>query len=360
MTEGVRIYNEAYLTRCVRMVAEPYLYERSMSASRLLSILLLLQARGRINATVLARELEVSVRTIYRDIEQLSASGVPVFADRGSAGGFQLLDGYKTQLTGLTAEEASALFLFGLPTAAADLGLADAMSGARRKIDAALSTERRRGAEAVMTRFHLDTTGWFKPIEKPETLPALAAALWSERRIVVRYQSWKSESTQELAPLGIVLKAGVWYLVALGPKGSPATYRVSSIRSLQTADTAFTRPKDFDLPAYWATAIKQFETRLQRTTATIRVSERGFQLLGKLGVAVSQAAENTRSPPDKSGWSVVEIPLEKTDNAVCDILSLGIDAELIAPAELREALAESIAQLARRYGRRRKRTGSGT
>jgi len=322
-----------------------------MSASRLLSILLLLQAKGRINATVLARELEVSVRTIYRDINQLSAAGVPVFADRGSAGGFQLLDGYKTQLTGLTAEEASALFLFGLPTAAADLGLGDAMSGARRKIDAALPTERRRGAEAVVTRFHLDTVGWFKPVEKPETLPALAAAVWNERRVIVRYNSWNKESVQDLAPLGIVLKAGVWYLVALGPKGSPATYRVSSIRSLQSTNVAFTRPKGFDLSAYWTVAVKQFATRLHRTTATVRVSERGFQLLGKLGVAVTQAAEKTRSPRDERGWTEVQIPLEGPDNAVCDILSLGIEAELVAPAPLREAVAQSIEQLATRYVR---------
>jgi predicted DNA-binding transcriptional regulator YafY len=329
-----------------------------MSASRLLSILLLLQAKGRINATVLARELEVSVRTIYRDINQLSAAGVPVFADRGSAGGFQLLDGYKTQLTGLTAQEASALFLFGLPTAAADLGLGEAMAGARRKIEAALPTERRRGAEAVVTRFHLDTTGWFKPIEKAETLPALAGAVWSERRIKVRYNSWKAESVQDLAPLGIVLKAGVWYLVAVGPKGSPATYRVSSIRSLQPTNVAFTRPKSFDLPAYWTVAVKQFATRLHRTTATVRVSERGFQLLGKLGVAVTQAADKTRSSPDARGWTVVQIPLEGSDNAVCDILSLGIEAELVAPLPLREALTQSIQLLAKIYVHASKRVRS--
>jgi predicted DNA-binding transcriptional regulator YafY len=322
-----------------------------MSASRLLSIMLLLQAKGRINATALAEELEVSVRTIYRDMNQLSAAGVPVFADRGSTGGFQLLDGYKTQLTGLSAEEASALFLLGLPAAAADLGLGEAMTGARRKIDAALPAERRRGADAVASRFHLDTTGWFKPIEKPEMLPALARAVFRERRIIVRYSSWTAETVKDLAPLGIVLKAGVWYLVALGSKGKPATYRISSIRSLDMTEVEFKRPADFDLQAYWTVAVQEMATRLHRGTATLRVSQRGFQLLGKLSPEVLQAAEQTRSSPDADGWTVIEIPVEQTDNAICDILSLGVEAELLAPPALLDALTHSVSCLAERYAR---------
>lgn len=322
-----------------------------MSASRLLSIMLLLQAKGRVNATALAQELEVSVRTIYRDINQLSAAGVPVFAERGSTGGFQLLDGYKTQLTGLTSEEASALFLLGLPAAAADLGLGEAMSGARRKIDAALPAERRRGADAVASRFHLDTTGWFKPIEKPEMLPALARAVFRERRIVVRYNSWTAESVKDLAPLGIVLKAGVWYLVALGRRGSPATYRVSSIRALEMTDVEFERPAGFDLEAYWTVAVEELASRLHQGTATLRVSERGFELLGRLSPEAVRAAENTRTQPDAEGWTVVEIPVERTDNAICDILSLGVDAELLAPPALLEALTQAVSCLAGRYAR---------
>ncbi|MET0532992.1 MAG: YafY family protein [Steroidobacter sp.] len=325
-----------------------------MRQSRLLSIMLLLQAKGRINATVLAEELEVSVRTIYRDINQLSAAGVPVFADRGSTGGFQLLEGYKTQLTGLNADEASALFLLGLPNAAADLGLGDALSGARRKIDAALPAERRRGADAVASRFHLDTTGWFKPVEKPEMLPALANAVWRERRIVVRYNSWSGESVKDLAPLGIVLKAGVWYLVALGKRGAPATYRVSSIRSLDMTEVEFKRPPDFDLQDYWTVAVRELASRLHRGTATLRVSERGYELLGKLSSEVIQAADKTRSKPDANGWTVVEIPVERTDNALCDILSLSVDAELLGPPALVEALAQATSQLAERYARGRK------
>jgi predicted DNA-binding transcriptional regulator YafY len=320
-----------------------------MRASRLLSIMLLLQARGRINATALAQELEVSVRTIYRDMDDLSAAGVPVFADRGSSGGFQLMDGYKTQLTGLTADEAGALFLFGLPNAAADLGLGEAMTAARRKIDAALPEARRRGANVVSTRFHLDTTGWFKPIEQPETLPTLASAIWSERRVVIRYESWNGQSVKDLAPLGIVLKAGVWYVVASGKRGSPSTYRVSSIRTLTVRGETFARPADFDLRSYWTKSAKEFSARLHRGTALLRVSERGFQLVGKLGPDVAQAAEASRGPVDKGGWSLIEIPVERLENAVCDILSLGVDAVLLGPETLLAGVTDAVGRLADRY-----------
>lgn len=320
-----------------------------MRASRLLSIMLLLQARGRINATALAEELEVSVRTIYRDMDDLSAAGIPVFADRGSAGGFQLMDGFTTQLTGLTEDEAGALFLFGLPNAAADLGLGDAMSAARRKIDAALPDARRRGADAVSTRFHLDTTGWFKPIEQLEILPTLANAVWNQRRIVVKYESWNGESQQNLAPLGIVLKAGVWYVVALGKRGSPSTYRISSIRTLAVADETFERPEDFDLRAYWTKSAKELAARLHRGIALLLVSERGFQLVAKLGPDVAQAAEASRGPLDDTGWSRIEIPVERVENAVCDVLSLGVDAVLLGPEALVEAVSKAVERLAQLY-----------
>ena len=323
-----------------------------MRASRLLSIMLLLQARGRVTATALAEELEVSVRTIYRDMDDLSAAGVPVFADRGSAGGFQLLDGFRTQLTGLTADEAGALFLFGLPGAAADLGMSEAMATARRKIDAALPDARRRGADIVSTRFHLDTVGWFKPVEQPALLPSLAAAVWDQRRIRARYRSWNGERDVELDPLGIVLKAGNWYMVALGKRKAPATYRVSAIQDLEVTECVFERPPSFDLGAYWAKATRELASRLHRGDAKLRVSKRGYELLGKLSPDVVQAAETSRGPIGADGWSVIEIPVERTENAVADILSLSVDAELLGPASLVAAVEEAVTQLAAFYARR--------
>src|SRR3954468_8478197 len=144
-----------------------------MRASRLLSILLLLQTRGRMTAQALADEFETSVRTIYRDIDQLSAAGVPVYADRGRAGGFQLMEGYRTQLTGLSSAEAETLFLAGLPGPAAQLGLGDAMAQAQLKLLAALPAEGRQGAARVASRFHLDPIGWFRSAEHADVLPSL-------------------------------------------------------------------------------------------------------------------------------------------------------------------------------------------
>jgi predicted DNA-binding transcriptional regulator YafY len=157
-----------------------------MLASRLLSTLMLLQTRGRMSAPDLAKQLEVSVRTIYRDIDQLSAAGIPVMADRGRDGGFQLLNGFRTQLTGLTQAEAEALMLAGLPGPAAELGLADRMSSARLKLMAALPAGMR--AERVATRFHLDVTGWFRATEPVALLPTVARAVWSESYLRIRYR----------------------------------------------------------------------------------------------------------------------------------------------------------------------------
>src|SRR5579859_6561765 len=187
-----------------------------MLASRLLSILMLLQARGRVSARELAAQFEVSVRTIHRDIDQLSAAGIPVYADRGRNGGFALMDGYRTKLTGLTQPEAEALFLAGLPGPAAQLGLADLLSTARLKLMAALPADVRPSAERIAARFHLDPAGWFHGTDSLASLQPVARAVWSGHCLRLRYRpAGQAEAyPRRLGPLGLVLKAGVWYLVA--------------------------------------------------------------------------------------------------------------------------------------------------
>src|SRR3954447_22965589 len=180
-----------------------------MRASRLLSIMMLLQAKGRMSAETLAEELEVSVRTIYRDIDQLSAAGVPVYADIGRNGGFALLDGWRTRLTGLTAPEARALFLSGLPGPAGELGLGDEVAAAELKLLAALPADWQDEATRMSSRFHLDPRGWFQPGHKPEFLKVVADAVWKETRLTLRYQSWKEIRDRVIEPLGLVLKGGV-------------------------------------------------------------------------------------------------------------------------------------------------------
>src|SRR3954464_6003157 len=185
-------------------------------ASRLVSLLLLLQTRGRMTAGELAEELEVSVRTVYRDVESLGAAGVPVYADRGPAGGYQLLDGYRTRLTGMTGDEAGTLFLAGVPGPAAELGLGSVLPAAELKLRASLPGELADRADRVRERFHLDAPGWFRADEPTPYLSTVASAVWDSRQLAIRYRRWKAprEVSRTLDPLGVVLKAGRWYLVA--------------------------------------------------------------------------------------------------------------------------------------------------
>jgi predicted DNA-binding transcriptional regulator YafY len=319
-----------------------------MRASRLLSILLLLQTRGRMSATALAEAMETSVRTIYRDIDELSAAGVPVYAERGRAGGFQLLDGYRTRLTGLTADEAEALFLSGLPGPAADLGLGEAVAGAQLKLLAALPETARGGAKRIASRFHLDPLGWFRSPQAADLLPELAAAVWRERRIDVRYESWTGVVERALEPLGLALKAGAWYLV--GRAGSAVrAYKVAAIRTLDVTDETFARPEDFDLAAWWAAWSRDFEQRLYQGTARLRVSQAGLRRLAAMAPAVGEAAARTACPADADGWISVEIPIESIDHAAGDILRLGAEAEVLWPAALRETMAALAARLGAIY-----------
>ena len=183
-----------------------------MRASRLVSVLLLLQSRGGLTASQLADELEVSVRTIYRDVEALSASGVPIYADRGPLGGIRLVDGYRTRLTGLTQSEAESLFLSGLPGPAAELGLGTVVAAARLKVLAALPPELRSRATRLSQRFHLDAPGWFQSSEAVPHLADLAAAVWDDHQVELRYDRGDRIVERTVAPLGLVLKGGVWYL----------------------------------------------------------------------------------------------------------------------------------------------------
>src|SRR5436190_23203286 len=199
-----------------------------MRAGRLVSLLLLLQTRGLMTAEQLARELEVSVRTIYRDVDALSEAGVPIYADRGPLGGIRLVDGYRTRLTGLTTQDAETLFLSGLPGPAAELGLGTVVTAARLKVLAALPPELRARASRISQRFHLDAPGWFQSAERLTHLETLANAVWENLCIEIDYPHSGAPVTRTVDALGLVLKGGVWYLVAR-INGTMRTYRVSRI-----------------------------------------------------------------------------------------------------------------------------------
>jgi predicted DNA-binding transcriptional regulator YafY len=338
-----------------------------MRASRLLSLLMTLQTRGRMTAQQLAAELDISVRTVYRDVEALSLAGVPIYADRGPAGGYQLIGGYRTRLTGLSSDEAEALFLAGMPSAAAELGLGATLASAQLKLLAALPAELRASADRIRDRFYLDAPGWFKDVDQTPWLALVAAAVWEQRPIHIRYQraGRAGERTRTLEPLGVVLKAGAWYLVARArehappadtPSSDKATahdiriYRVARILKLETLEERFERPADFDLAAHWQAWSEEFEARMYHGVATVRLSPRARDLLGYyLGGIVARAAAQSASPPDTDGWVTATIPIESIQHATGELLRLGAAAEALEPPELRARITETIATLTGRY-----------
>src|ERR687888_785433 len=225
-----------------------------MRASRLVSFLLLLQTHGHLTALELADRLEVSERTVQRDAQALAASGVPIVSVRGPAGGYRLERGYRTKLTGLDAAEAEALFV----GPAAELGLGRELAAARLKLLASLPAELQERAGRAAQLFHVDTRGWFREEDRVPHLPRIAAALWRERRLDIRYREGDAVVSRRLDPLGLILKAGVWYLLAQR-RGEERVYRVSRIVSARERAEASNRPADYDLPAAWAVRSLAFE-----------------------------------------------------------------------------------------------------
>jgi predicted DNA-binding transcriptional regulator YafY len=319
-----------------------------MRASRLLSMLILLQMRGRMSAEALAVEFEVSVRTIYRDVDQLSAAGVPVYAERGRNGGFALLDGYRTRLTGFTPAEAEALLLAGVGPAAADLGVGAEAAAAQLKLLASLPADSGASAQRVAARFHLDPVNWYSRVEVSEILPAVANAVWNERRIRVKYESWRDLVDRDLDPLGLVLKAGVWYLVA-AVKGQARTYRISNIRSLDVLSAKAQRPARFDLARFWAAWSRDFEARMFSERAVVKLSPLGRRILRDVSPVAAAAAEAQHRACKPSGWVKAEIPIENVSLAARQLLRLGADVEVLEPAPLRTAIAREAGSVAALY-----------
>jgi predicted DNA-binding transcriptional regulator YafY len=321
-----------------------------MHASRLLSILMRLQARGRMTADEMAGEFEVSVRTIHRDIDQLSSAGIPVFALRGRSGGFRLRDGYRTTLTGLTLPEAEALFLSGLPGPAEQLGLTGILSSARIKLMAALPVGFQQGAERIASRFHLDAAGWFRGNDRLSSLRVVAEAAWSDHMLTLRYgSSGEADSPRRtLLPLGLVLKGGVWYLVAQSGK-SVRTYRVAKIYDAEISTEKFERPKDFDLAAHWEAAAHDYEAQLYRERAYVRISPRGMELLGVLGPHVTEMATRTCGKADRAGWMRCTIPIESLESGVGELMRLADHVKVLGPPELRALMAQTTIRVANNY-----------
>ncbi len=303
----------------------------------------MLQARGRMTAAALARELEVSERTIHRDVDALSAAGVPIYAERGPHGGMQLVDGYRTRLTGLTGDEAEALFLSGMPGPAAELGLGTVMAAARLKVLAALPTDLRTRASRLVERFHLDVAGWFQAGEAVPHLAVLADAVWNERRVALTYRRNGGPVARALDPLGLVLKGGIWYVVALAD-GEVRTYRVSRIMSASATEHAFERPPGFDLAAHWAESSAAYERDVPAVEVSLRIHPDAIGLLADLvgWRAVRAATRSDEVNPD--GWQALRITIDWPAEVPGRLVALGDAVEVLAP----EVIRQEVVQLAER------------
>jgi len=316
-------------------------------ADRLLSILLLLQAHGRLSAGGLAERLEVSRRTVYRDLDALSAAGVPVVTDRGPHGGAYLLGGYRTDLTGLTEVELEALLAFGGQGPAADLGLGPQLDQASRKLAVAAGPSR---GGRLQERVLVDGERWFRTAPVPAHLARIQDALWSDRRLRLRYRRGLERVVERTVdPYGLVCKAGVWYLLA-GVGAEPRVYRVSRIEDTELTEEAFTRPAGFDLRAAWAAQVGRFSSGgPENVKVTVRVEREVSDMFGRMfGDRIVE------HPGD--GLAVLELP--GCEAAVGLLTPFAGAVEVLEPQDLRDRLGELGRRLAALYAGAGSRTSS--
>ncbi|GHI04801.1 DNA-binding transcriptional regulator [Streptomyces cellostaticus] len=310
-----------------------------MKSDRLLSILLLLQTRGRVPARELAERLEVSVRTIYRDIEALSASGVPVYAERGRHGGIELLAGFRTDVTGLTADESRALFILAAQGAHAALGLDAALGSALRKVMAALPAPHRPAAEVTSRRILVDATRWRSGPQQAVDLEVLQDAVFSDRRLKLRYRhsGEREPRTYTVDPYGLVAKAGVWYLVA-DRRGAPRLFRADRVRSARLLDEPVRRRTGVELADVWEVLRRQVEERPQDgIDVTVRIRRERLDMFQRM-----TAAQLTELPDDdgESDWVTARLSYPAL-RAVRQLLAFSDQVEILDPPEARAELVRA-------------------
>lgn len=308
-----------------------------MRASRLVSILLLLQGRGQMTAEALAAELEVSPRTIYRDLDDLSAAGIPLYGERGKGGGYRLLDGYRTNLTGLTTEEASTLLFSGMPEVASELGLGSLLAATRLKLLAAVPPGLRQAATRAEQRFHLDPGGWPHNLARDDRhLKPIAQAVWNDRRLQIAYRLPDGRTVQGLVdPIGLVHKTGSWYLVAIR-EGLSRVYRVDRVQSTRESEEQAERPPDFDLVAFWERWEADYAAILPTFSAHVRLGPLGQRHRDNLGPLSPRGVTDHGLQAD--GWVEQTLLFDDRRVAVSALLALAPDVEILAPAELREEM----------------------
>lgn len=313
-----------------------------MRADRLLSILLSLQVHRRVTARELAKRLEVSERTMLRDMEALSGSGVPVVSERGAGGGWSLLEEYQTKLTGLSAAEIQSLFLARPARLMADLGLKREAEAAFIKLQASLPAGSRQQAEFARQRILIDTSGWRDPSESIASLPVLLDALWRERQVKFSYRRVLCDASERVAdPLGLVAKGSAWYLVAR-VDAEPRTYRMSRIAQAEILDKPSARPTEFDLAGYWERSPAEFRQKLPRYHATFLVSAPAMRWVRYRGWRLEEEAQEAERFRVRLRFYVEE-------EAVQFALRLGGEAEVVEPLDLRSEVLAGALRVIQRY-----------
>ena len=312
---------------------------------------MLLQSRGprKLTAQALAREMEVSERTIYRDIDALSSAGVPIYGEPGPAGGYALLDSYRTTLTGLNEGEARALFMLSIPNALADLGMSQELRSALLKLSAALPAARRGDEERVRQRFYLDSAWWRQDEEPVPHLPTLHEAVWQDRRVWLAYriEPLGIDITQKADPYALVAKGGVWHLV-IAIQGVLRVHRLSVLTDVRLTEERFQRPAGFDLEAFWRGWCAEQEHGRDRFAVVVRVAPRfAPELVRLLGEQARSGLATGLT--DSAGWVVVGLHFESLEAARERILSFGGGVEVLEPLALRWSVQDFAAQTAALY-----------
>ncbi len=314
-----------------------------MRADRLLNILLHLQAKGRTTSRELSKKLEISERTVHRDMEALSAAGIPIYAERGIGGGWNLSEGYRTNLTGFKKEEVLSLLLLHSSRVLEDLGKKKDFDSAFVKLLAALPPAYKKDAETARQRIHIDGAGWNRAIRDLPLLPILQDAVWEEKKVKIVYEKEGKAEPRLLEPLGLVAKDSIWYLVARRSK-EMRVYRISRVKEASLTEERFERPKKFDLAKYWEEWLKEFRSRVPQYLVKMRVKEIDISKVENFRFA---RIKNISVP--KNGFVIFELDLETKEWAIGMLLHLGTSAIVLEPIELREAILEKTSSILKAY-----------
>jgi predicted DNA-binding transcriptional regulator YafY len=317
-----------------------------MRSARLLEMLLLLQVRGQVTAGELAERLEVSPRTVYRDAEALSSAGVPIYAERGRSGGIRLLPGYRTDVTGLTRDEARALFVLSTGGAHEDLGMGSALRSAIVKVMRAVPAPFQPAATAASQRILVDPSRWMGSPDPVDQLAVLQVAVFTDRRLLLRYRSSGQPAASEriVDPYGLVCKSGIWYLVA-DSDGEPRLFRLSRVESAEVDQAPVVRRDGVALAGVWEELRRQVEDRPGRVAVTVRVRRSRLDLVCRIHAANLAGPVTDDADPD---WAVLPLRFPVLP-AARSLLTFGTDIEVVSPAELRADLAAVAASVVAQY-----------